>query len=279
MIQTLAPSAYGGFLESVGDGDDAVTHKALVKFHDTDSAVDSYVKVYCVRAAPKGLVNELIGFSLARSGGLLTPPRAAILLLDDEQAAFLPKDMELLRTVDDHVVSWCVQSLAGKTPKQSFNLAADKSHALRSMQQDFKKWKELPDVATLDAWLLNEDRNLGNVIRVSEGRYAVIDHGRVCTGNSWVTPLEKARMKHCNKLALAAWDDADLDRAPSSFHLHLVNSFDRHRQALQDAASELDYWLSLLVSPAEEKDASAFMDNRVNSVRDYLKSAFGLLLP
>jgi hypothetical protein len=279
VIQTLGPNAYGGFMEMVGEGQDAVTHKALVRFLDVDVAVDSYVKVYCTKAAPKGLVNELIGYSLAKWGGLLTAPRAAVLLLDAEQTTFLPPHVSPPLTEDGKVIAWCVQSLAGKTPKQSYILSTDKAAALKSIQQDFKKWKDLAAVASMDAWLLNEDRNLGNVVRLGEGQYAVIDHGWACTGNSWSVPLDKTRMKHNNKLAGIAWSDQDLDNAPGTYHSPLVCSFDRHKDALGEAANDLDYWLPLLISEAEEQDATEFLQERVASVREYLRTTFGLLIP
>lgn len=278
VIQTLGPSAYGGFMELVGDGADATTHKALVHFYDTDSAVDSYVKIYCAKVAPKGLVNELVGYALAKAGGLLTPPRAAVLLLDSEQTQFLPSGVEPLRNAEGHVVSWCVQSLGGHTPKQSYQLSVEKAAALTAILQDLRKWSEFPDVATLDAWLLNEDRNLGNLVRIRAGRYAIIDHGRALTGNSWVSPLDRRRMKHRNVLAEVLWNDPDLENAPKPYHLPLVNSFDRHERALQEALADLNYWLPLLVSSADECDVMQFIAERVASVRKYLMTTYGVLI-
>lgn len=279
VIQTLGPSAYGGFMELVGDGEDACTHKALVRFHGSDRALDSYVKVYCTKTAPKGFVNELIGYTLAKWGGLNVAHRAAVLLLDPAQASYLPPHMQPMLTTSGQVVSWCVQSIGGRTPLQLYRFNTDRAAALKAVRHDFKKWKDLPDVAALDAWLLNEDRNLGNLVRLGAGRYALIDHGRVCTGNSWNSPLDRLRMKHFNKLAKIAWDEDDLDLAPSEFHTPLVGSFERHEQALDEAANDLEYWLPKLISSAEEADATQFLAERVTAVRDHLKATYGVLFP
>lgn len=258
VIQTLGPNAYSGFMELIGDGQDACTHKALVCFADTSGPVDSYVKIYCARTAPKGFVNELIGYSLAKWGGLLTPPRAAVLLLDVDQTKFLPPAIDPMRTNNGKILAWCVQSLAGTTPKQSYNLNADKTASTKYIRQDLNKWKDLPNVVALDAWLLNEDRNLGNVVRVGEGQYAVIDHGRVCTGNSWESPLDKNRMNHTNLLAAIAWENPNVEYAPENFHAPLIGSFVRYKQAVIDATPDLDYWLPKLISIVDEQDAKKF---------------------
>ena len=266
-------------MEKTAEGRDAFTHKALIKYHDVDKVIDSYVKIYCQNVAPKGLVNELIGYTLAKRSGLSVPYRAAVLLLNSEQAAFLPPKIAPLQSSQGHVVAWCVQSLGGKTPYQAYNYADNPSEALATIREDFKKWKELPEVASLDAWLLNEDRNLGNLVRLGKGRYALIDHGRVCTGRDWMPPLERSRMAHTNKLAHIAWDDPDLAKAPKSFHVPLVESFNQHSQSLLDSETDLDYWLPKLISTVEKADVDTFLTERTTTVGNHFKGVYGVLLP
>ncbi|MDG2517205.1 hypothetical protein [Lysobacter soli] len=279
VVQTLGPSSYCGFMESVGDGIDAYTHKALVRFHDAPKAVDAYVKVYCVDQAPRGLVNELIGYVLAKHDGLSVPYRAAVLLLEDHQLSAMPAGLNPLRTMDSHIVAWAVQSLGGKSPYQVYNYSRGSCAALAAVRKDFQKWKDLPAAASLDAWLLNEDRNLQNLVRLGTGNYALIDHGRVCTGNGWSVPLERAKMPHKNKLALIAWDDIALENAPKNYHVPIVERMAQHHGTLSHSEPDLDYWLPQLLTSSERDDVDVFLSERTSTVKAYFKASYGVLLP
>jgi hypothetical protein len=276
VVETLGPQSYRSFLEPVATGQDAFTHKALVAFHD-GTIVDAYVKVYCQRQAPKGLVNEVTGYVLAKGDGLPVPQRAAVLLLTAEQSSFLPSDAQPLITPDGHVVAWCVQSVGGQTPLQAFNLFGDPA-GLPTLLQDFSRWANLSKVVSLDAWLLNEDRNMGNLVRVSAGMYALIDHGRICTGNSWRAPLDRTKMKHVNKVAYVAWGDPDVDNAPSKYHPLILDACARHNQTWLDTATDIEHWLTQLLHSHERDDVTGFIGDRTGTLEAHLRAAYGVLL-
>lgn len=277
VVQTLGPSAYLGFLEEVGEGRDARTHKALVQFHNEPSPSDCYVKTYCSRLAPKGLVNEVVGYALAKHGSFDVPRRAAVLLLDEEQARCFGTDFEPYRTKSGHVLAWCVESLGHPSPKSMYRLSPTDIRGLSALRMDLKKWTDLPDAISFDAWMLNDDRNPGNLIRLAEGRYALIDHGRVYGGNAWTTPLDRSVMDKINILALWGWEIELAKDAPKAHQAQLVNSFERHVSALEKASVDVDYWLGLLVHPKEKDDAEVFLEERVTSVPEYLRQSFGML--
>lgn len=65
VTQLLGPSSYLSYLGKAGDGCDANTHKARVEF-GPGTPVDAHVKVYDEGDAPNGLVDELIGYVLAK---------------------------------------------------------------------------------------------------------------------------------------------------------------------------------------------------------------------
>lgn len=276
VVQTLGPDSYLGFLERVGEGRDAKTHKALVRFHDSQIPADCYVKAYCSRSAPKGLVNELIGYALTKCGGFDVPNRAAVILLDDGQVNQFTADIEPQRSADGRIVAWCVESLGAPTPMTTYGLPSNGPGFL-SFKDDLARWGDLADVAAFDLWVLNDDRNPGNLVRLGRGRYALIDHGHVCSGNSWIAPLDRTDMRPLNKLAWFAWNAKELDGAPQKQHAQIVSSFDRHCIALNKAAEDLDYWLSLLVNPQERDDAEAFLQERLATVREHLRTTFGML--
>lgn len=235
--------------------------------------------MYCVDQAPRGLVNELIGYVLAKHDGLSVPYRAAVLLLEDHQLSAMPAGLNPLRTMDSHIVAWAVQSLGGKSPYQVYNYSRGSCAALAAVRKDFQKWKDLPAAASLDAWLLNEDRNLQNLVRLGTGNYALIDHGRVCTGNGWSVPLERAKMPHKNKLALIAWDDIALENAPKNYHVPIVERMAQHHGTLSHSEPDLDYWLPQLLTSSERDDVDVFLSERTSTVKAYFKASYGVLLP
>lgn len=278
VVQTLGPDCYKTYLEPAGDGRDAVTHKALVSFHDSGVPQDTFVKVYCGRQAPKGLVNEIAGYVIAKADGLAVSERAAVLLLRPEQAAFIPPTVTPQTNSDGLLVAWCVQSIGGQTPTQAFNLSPECFAGIPRLQEDFAKWPQLPQAVSLDAWLLNEDRNTGNLVRLAPGRYALIDHGRICTGNSWVAPLDRQKMKHENKLARVAWNQPDIDHAPLKHRSSILAATDRHSHTLDNILIDLEYWLSTLLVEPERHDAEGFIADRTITVGTHLRTAYGVLL-
>jgi hypothetical protein len=238
--------------------------------------VDSYVKVYCKSKAPKGTINEIAGYALAKGDGLAVPQRAAVLLLSQEQAAFLPSGVSPHVNRNGLVVAWCVQSIGGTTPVQAFNLMA--ASGLQTLREDFAKWNHLPQVVSLDAWLLNEDRNMGNLVRTGPGRYALIDHGRICTGNAWSTPIDRAKMKHQNKVAWAAWGDPDIDNAPPNHRSSILAACARHKRTLEETVNQLELWFAAFLSSPEKDDLQGFFGDRAYTVGTYLRQSYGVLL-
>jgi len=146
------------------------------------------------------------------------------------------------------------------------------------LQADFARWKNLSKVVSLDAWLLNEDRNMGNLVRMGVGRYALIDHGRICTGNHWAVPIDRARMKHTNKLALVAWGNADIDSAPNQARASILQACDGHSSAYMLSLPALQRWFVDLIQEDESKDAQGFFAERSGSVGRHLRTAYGVLI-
>lgn len=275
VTQLLGPSSYLSYLGKAGDGCDANTHKARVEF-EPGTPVDAYVKVYDEGDAPKGLVNELIGYVLAKHADIDVPVRSAIMLLSNAQTGYLPDGFRPMKDASGSVVAWCVEDVGGNTPKQAFRWTEEQG--LEALRDDLKKWQKLVDVVALDAWVLNEDRNLGNLVRMAPGQYAVIDHGRVCTGNAWAVPLDRARVSHTNKLALAAWDSHDVEQAPAKVRSGVLSAFEAHATVLAKADLDLLEWLPRLVEGLEEQDVKDFLQQRATSVPKHYKTAFQVLL-
>lgn len=274
ITELLGPTNYHTYLAGIGDGQDAYTHKALIAFHD-GPAVQAYVKIYCAVAAPRGVVNEIVGYKLAAHRGIAVPHRSAVMRLLPRQCSFLPREATPITDHDGLVVAWCVEDLGGETPKQIYNL---RKAAGTAIVEDIAKWSKVPDVIALDAWLLNEDRNLGNLVRLGKGRYAVIDHGRVCTGNAWSPPLDRKRKDHRNVLAEIVWSDPVVENAPIPSCRSLIDSLGSHTAVLAAAEFELAEWLDELEGADASKDVMGFLADRAADLVPHYKAAFGLLL-
>ncbi|EZP43205.1 hypothetical protein BW38_03552 [Stenotrophomonas sp. RIT309] len=275
VTQLLGPNSYLSYLDEAADGRDANTHRARVEF-EPGSPVDAYVKVYHEDDAPKGLVNELIGYVLAKHAAIDVPARSAVILLSATQAGYLPAGFRPMKEAEGRVVAWCVEDVGGGTPKQTFRWK--EQHGLQALRDDLKKWQKLVDVVALDAWVLNEDRNLGNLVRMAPGKYAVIDHGRVCTGNAWAVPLDRSRVHHTNMLALIAWNSENVEHAPLKVRSGVLSAFEAHADVLAKADLDLSEWLPLLVEGLEEQDVKDFLEERATFVPKHYKTAFQVLL-
>ncbi|MGX2088596.1 hypothetical protein ACWJLF_15705 [Xanthomonas axonopodis pv. maculifoliigardeniae] len=272
--QLLGPDSYRGFLADVGDGADALTHKALVTFHGVTAPVQAYVKIYCTVAAPRGLVNELIGYALAKATGVDVPNRSAILLMNSEQAKFLPTSITPQRDVDNHVVAWCVEEAPGLSPKQIYNA----NNAMQGpLRDEIQKWPTLISTVVLDDWIVNDDRNMGNLIRTAPRRFTLIDHGRVCTGNSWARPLKRDTAENVNKLAGIAWGSPLVENSPRDKHAEIFETSLKSANILSTAEIDLDYWLPKLLELEDADDVKGFLEDRATTLSAHYKSCFGIL--
>ncbi|WP_146165818.1 hypothetical protein [Stenotrophomonas panacihumi] len=272
--ELLGPGCYRGYLAHIGEGSDASTHKALVAFHGQTEPSQAYVKVYCAATAPRGLANEFIGYALAKAAGLEVPAKSAILRLNPSQSLFLPSGMSPQLDTQGNVIAWCVEELSGESPKQL--LTADAA-AYAPLAEEIRKWPQLADTVALDDWLVNEDRNLGNLIRIGPRRFALIDHGRVCTGLAWNRPLDRAVVDTINKLALIAWGNPLTKEAPPPSHSQLFESINKLAEALASAEIELDHWLPQLMGPEDESDVRGFLDVRTSFLPPHYQAEFGLI--
>lgn len=56
---------------------------------------------------------------------------------------------------------------------------------LKAAFEELAASPEVHQAIALDSLLANVDRNIGNLLRKSKGRYVLIDHGKCLTGDNW----------------------------------------------------------------------------------------------
>jgi len=139
--------------------------------------------------------NEIIGWIIARALGISAPEHAALLI--EEAAWFKEKLGEnypagALLPESGLAMAWCTADMGHEpirsvAPFDDWNLLA------------FLRTEEGAMIAAFDHWLGNEDRNNGNLLRLPQGRYAVIDHGILFCYLDWRKGIIQPA---CNSLLL-----------------------------------------------------------------------------
>lgn len=161
-----------------------------------------YAKFYDMTRQPKALLNEVIGYSVAKSWGFDVPEYAAI--------AFLPLKKLKLSSCSSNALwlkaaaktrevypAFCTSVVNASPPAMTFGLDVD------AVRRDIALWNNLPAAVALDHVIANTDRHFGNLLRIAKARYALIDHGRLFSdmGSSWTVQDARVEGTYRNRLA------------------------------------------------------------------------------
>lgn len=171
-----------------------------------------YAKFYDMALQPKALLNEVLGYSVAKSWGFDVPEYAAVAFLplkklklsSSSSNAFWLKAVAKNRDV---YPAFCTSVVNASPPAMTFGLDVD------AVRRDIALWSNLPAAVALDHVIANTDRHFGNLLRIAKARYALIDHGRLFSDVSigWTAKDAKVDGRYRNRLAeLMAGTVADL---------------------------------------------------------------------
>jgi len=162
---------YRRFIRLEGDGRRAITHLAEV----VDSAGDlcaAYVKHYGPHT-PRGLFNEWFGHTLLNALQIAQPA-----------AAIMPAPNPVTGRVEWAFVSLVPRPKYEGSAKQMYNIR-DRDQYKALVKRLFNECEQLlPGLIAADQLLINTDRNIGNLLFVSKGRFLVIDCGEILGGAS-----------------------------------------------------------------------------------------------
>jgi len=190
-IQVGDESAYLGWRGDVEEGILADTHLADFVFPDGDKKGQrAVVKVY--PESSLGIINEIIGYALARSLAIPQPEHAAVFMLQTDR---LPKKPTWMKDDEAEWIAFCTSWIPKKTCKPWFNNMRgaqenppDKKtrKAWAKISAELNQWLHATRTCAFDHWVGNSDRNIGNLIRMGKGSFSVIDHGQLLGGEPWL---------------------------------------------------------------------------------------------
>lgn len=136
----------------------------------------------------KELHSEALGYVLADAVGLQVPDNAGVIWLDLQQIpeVIRPALTRIGGGIQDGYLCWFSRDMGYPNLKQlCFEEVADKHLAQSHLAKQLSNMPDAHQVAAFDDWLLNTDRNLGNLLSAA-GRLLVIDHGRLFHYPNWI---------------------------------------------------------------------------------------------
>ena len=233
-VELLNEGAYRTYLEPVEIPGQESIHIARVEFGDGE-VKRAYVKFYSGQG--RGLVNEVTGHLLAESLGMRVPRKVAILFVPKKDVLSPPSWMKA--NTEDTYPAWCCEDMASPSIKFFVglgNAGSSTSDGYAHIREELVKSKQTPAILAFDDWVANIDRNVGNILRLGMGDYALIDHGQISGGRHWSCPtLQDVNRKFPNILKQLLNEKAET----LPFQSQVVICWQKHAQALQRIQNEL----------------------------------------
>lgn len=269
-VELLDEGAYRGFIEAVTTPGREPIHIARVAFGD-GVVRRSYVKLY--PAHGRGLVNEITGHLLAESLGLRVPDKVALIFVPTTAIQNPPAWMEV--NAEESHPAWCSADMTAPAIKFFFGLGdANPPTAYAPIRAELEKSKQTPAIVAFDDWVANVDRNVGNLLRLDRGEYALIDHGQILGGHQWKRPvLTPPEKRFPNLLRILLKERAET----LPFQTQVVHSCQEHAPALQRVWHEVEnWWNDLELHDDDIQAARTFLHARAHF--EDLPRRYGLLV-
>ena len=245
----------------IREGKVAFTHLARVKIRGLNAR--AYVKEYD-RRSPAKTLSEVLGYTLASHTNLPQPAMAALVSVPGRVLSQLSTgrpgiDGRAFEFDDQHVCFATIEVVGHEGGRvRSFAAAKgwcddpqiDPSDLERTLFEWAAKWPHFGRLQAFDAWIANPDRNLGNVLWVSDKHFVVIDHGEMFDGLrrvdginlAWPAIFDDPAAVHPHKLL-----DAMIRLRPE-FPSATAAAVSQGCDALNDAyirsRDELNFWLA-----------------------------------
>lgn len=232
MIRYHDSSEYLKKLETVHTGIRAHTHRALFT-NNRHVFVKAYPKI-----AFRSLVNDVVGFVMAKHAGINQPDAGLILLPRSlfENSENLIGNKEFAQCF----TSTACTDLSGRV---CGNLFAFLGNGSSSAKQELEGWPGFPKLVAFDSWISNVDRHIGNLLYVGPNQLMPIDHSDVLTGPQWTVQnlVDLEENWTLNKLIDEAWPCNEL---PDNIKSAIIASAERFELAYEKARVDLYNLLS-----------------------------------
>lgn len=232
-LNCLQPVHYLRSFRTEQGGQSALTHLALVRTPKGDRR--AYVKTY-LPAASQGLLNEIIGYTLAFHAGLPQPDGALIKLPNTYLSRLFP-NAPLSGTYSTCFLSVDVEDTCKRrvgTAKAFFG------KDIQQLAASLKNWPAYSLMVGFDEWIANVDRNTGNLMMVGPDQFWVIDHGHILTGPGWSAEDMNPEQWSKNKLLDLVFD---VPKLPLPIKNAILRSAEGFLKVYAKAWPELCFWL------------------------------------
>lgn len=268
-IELLPTGAYFRFVEAISEGNQAFTHAALLR-------VGSQMRRYYIKSyqnAAKPLFNEISGFLMAAEAGLPQADSAALIALPGVLLDKIHPSKGF--SLQAHWPCWCTTAITGSDGTHLPTATTYFNCDFSAIADDLRAWKGLPALLAFDEWVANVDRNTGNLIRLSAGDYAIIDHGAILTGPEWISEMLAPIASYTNKIWFLLRHFNGITLPVSSSAVHTSTRFP---DAYTAGSPEMRAIGTELLSGAELICCDAFLRDRSLNVRRYLQQRLGVLV-
>lgn len=250
-------------------------HRALIKWPD-GVIRDSHLKIPLAQPGLpcRHLINEAVGWLLARACGLPVPPVAGYMLLEAEQLLDAHPDL------DKHAASGGALAWVCSTEPATV-LRLTRSEAEQLVLDEIREWAHAPGTAALDEWIANADRHAGNLLRRAPKDFVLIDHDNALTGAHWLDDwLEMLSSNDFDNL-LIRHIEASICRSSDAFKAianGMLYRSEAFPAALSETLDEVRHWVDMLVdTPEGQWSAAAFLKYRSENIGPSIRRRYDLL--
>lgn len=234
----------------------------------------------------RGWANEYLAWTLAQTLGVVTAPRAALLIgkPEDVTADHGPELNAATRLTPDPLVLWCTSAI---TPTQPLQQVLGRSWEAAMLRINAGQL-----MGALDGWIANCDRIENNALYwVSQGALVAIDHEKLAFGQDWANyplthddektdangkPLQKTRLIDVLMAAKKSKDKTTKTSARTAAYVMFEHSKTKHPVALSQCMTEISALVKDNFSSTAYENLVSFLDYRV--LEECLRKRYGLML-
>lgn len=190
------------------------------------------------------LLYEIIGYLIAYHLNLPQPEAFVTLLSKDDQIRLFNTQ----NPTTNNFPVWTTTSIDGESAWFEYDRCSE------VLKKDLNKWFNFYGAIAFDDLVGNIDRNLGNLIRKSSGKYYLIDHGMIFGGKTCKMKKLSADEQTKNILSesCVTWNNKRQQSKKNPI-LHIAEHASQHSEAFEKSKQELYFWWSRLAKGHERK--------------------------
>lgn len=264
-FEVLSTVAYLAQFRIIRETSDSFTHSALVS-SPTFGNTDVFLKYYLeVNKPSRGLLNEAVGYLLAKSCGLPVPERAFVVDVSGERLLEAHSKLDGIVNKANSYPCWATSAVPGAIMKPHHNLFIE----------TLSRWDLLSNMLAFDDWVANSDRTTANIVCTGKHELTLIDHGHLGGSLYWMRDLLPVDSVFRSPVAYDLWPKA----LPDVIATQMVECAAKHSAIFTKVKLRLRAVIDLLASDAESGAAlMEFLDARANGGYDRIKKTHGVLI-